>query len=249
MSTASKNMLGRRQIEGASTAPEVRPGSDRPAQKADQIYESLRSGIVRLDMPPGSSIVEKEVCLRFGVSRTPLREALQRLAEESLVEVRPHSGTYVSKIDFTVAEEGFVIRRALEIESIRRCVQAVSAADVARLDGIVSQMRDILGRGELDAYLEVDDAFHCAIAGISGYPRIWKFITMAKVHLDRMRQLSAPVPGHLAEVTEQHEAVVRAIERRNADQAELAMRIHLDGSFAVMRAMYQDDAYFTGKAK
>jgi GntR family transcriptional regulator, rspAB operon transcriptional repressor len=77
---------------------------------------------------------------------------------------------------------------------------------------------------------------------MSGYPRIWKFITLAKVHLDRMRQLSAPVPGHLADVTDQHMAIAKALERRNADQAELAMRIHLDSSFAVMASMYEDKA-------
>lgn len=248
MSTVAQDMLHCNGFGSECAGMTARPAQARFTPKAEQVYGALRSSIVWLDMPPGSAIAEKEVCLRFGVSRTPVREALQRLAEEDLVEVRPHAGTYVSKIDFTVAEEGFVIRRALEIEGVRRSVRFVTAADVARLDGLVSRMRDILRRGALDEYLEVDDAFHCAIAGISAYPRIWKFIDMAKVHLDRMRQLSAPVPGHLADVTEQHAAVVRAIERRNADQAELAMRIHLDGSFAVMRALYQDDAYFTGTA-
>jgi DNA-binding GntR family transcriptional regulator len=225
-----------------------RTAAARPAQKASQIYDVLRRSIVLLEMPPGSVLAEKEICLRYGVSRTPVREAVQRLAEEDLVEVRPHSGTFVSKIDFAVAEEGFVIRRALEIESVRRCAERVTPEGVARLDSLVRRMRDILRQEALGDYLEVDDAFHGLIAGVSGYPRIWKFIDMAKVHLDRMRQLSAPVPGHLAEVTEQHAAVVRAIERRNADQAELAMRIHLDGSFAVMRSLYQDDALFAGKA-
>lgn len=71
-------------------------------------------------------------------------------------------------------------------------------------------------------------------------PRIWKFITMAKVHLDRMRQLSAPVPGHLAMVTEQHAAIVAAIRAGKPDQAELAMRIHLETSFEVMTRLYQE---------
>jgi DNA-binding GntR family transcriptional regulator len=164
-----------------------------------------------------------------------------------LVDVFPHSGTYVSKISFDVAEEGFVIRRALEIESIRRAVRFVTDADVVRLDALIADMRDILAREALHEYIEVDDAFHSAIAGISHYPRIWKFINMVKAHLDRMRQLSAPVPGHLAEVTEQHASIVRALARRNADQAELAMKIHLESSFAVMSAMYEEGRYFKRK--
>lgn len=221
--------------------------SERPIQKAEQIYGLLREAIVRLAMVPGAAISEKELCAQFGVSRTPVREALKRLVDEDLVDVFPHSGTYVSKISYEVAEEGFVIRRALEIESIRRATQFVSDPQIARLDALIAEMRDILRRGALNDYIVVDDAFHSAIAEISRYPRMWKFINLVKAHLDRMRQLSAPVPGHLAEVTEQHAAIVRALERRNADQAELAMKIHLDASFAVMSAMYEDGKFFKRK--
>ncbi|MCA0431903.1 MAG: GntR family transcriptional regulator [Proteobacteria bacterium] len=218
--------------------------TSKPAAKSDQIYEFLRQAIVRLDMEPGSPILEKDLCLRFQVSRTPVREALQRLAEEDLVEILPHSATLVSRISFKVAEEGFVLRRAMEIESVRKACENITAQDDIVLDGIIARMRQTLREGRLEAYLEVDDDFHAAIARISGYPRIWKFITLAKVHLDRMRQLSAPVPGHLADVTEQHAAIAKALERRNAMQAELAMRIHLDSSFAVMAAMYKDKTAF-----
>ncbi|NMD08555.1 MAG: GntR family transcriptional regulator [Phyllobacteriaceae bacterium] len=214
----------------------------RPPAKSDQIYEFLRRAIVRLDLQPGCAIQEKDICLRFAVSRTPVREALQRLSEEDLVTIHAHSGTWVSHISFPVAEEGFVLRRALEIESVRKAAELITSEGAAGLHGHVAQMRVILAENRLSDYLEEDDAFHAAIARISGYPRIWKFITLAKVHLDRMRQLSAPVPGHLAEVTEQHAAIAQALQRGNAMQAELAMRIHLDSSFAVMAAMFDGSA-------
>lgn len=212
--------------------------TEKVSGKPDQIYETLRRAIVRLEMQPGSAISEKELCGRFEVSRTPVREALQRLAEEDLVDIHPHSGTWVSRISFALAEEGFVLRRALEVESVRRAAALVTEAGIAELDGLIARMRLTLRDDRLTDYLEVDDAFHAAIARISAYPRIWKFIGLAKVQLDRMRQLSAPVPGHLAEVTEQHAAIVQALARRNAMQAELAMRIHLDSSFEVMAAIY-----------
>lgn len=206
--------------------------------KSEQIYEYLRRAIVRLEMEPGAPISEKDICARFDVSRTPVREALQRLAEEDLVDIFPHSGTWVSRISFALAEEGFVLRRALEVESVRKASATITPAGLVELEGLVRTMRGILRDDRLADYLEVDDAFHAAIARISGYPRIWKFIGLAKVQLDRLRQLSAPVPGHLAEVTEQHAAIVQALSRRNAMQAELAMRIHLDSSFEVMAAIY-----------
>ena len=221
---------------------QIESPADRPVAKSDQIYEYLRRAIVRLELQPGSAIQEKDFATRFEVSRTPVREALQRLAEEDLVHIFPHSGTWVSRISFRVAEEGFVLRRALEVESVRKAASRITAADAGQLSAIIARMRVILQEDRLADYLEEDDAFHASIARISGYPRIWKFITLAKVHLDRMRQLSAPVPGHLAEVTEQHAAIAQALQRGNAMQAELAMRIHLDSSFAVMAGMYDDKA-------
>ena len=208
--------------------------------KAEQIYLSLRQAIVHLDMPPGAVISEKELCESFNVSRTPLREALQRLADEDLVEIFPHSGTYVSRISFKVAQEGFIIRRALEIESARSAARQITDQGIVDLKLIIDDMRVILERDTLNQYIDVDDAFHNAIASSSGYPRIGKFIALAKVHLDRMRQLSAPVPGHLAMVTDQHEAIYHALKNHSPDQAELAMRIHLDSSFAVMAGMYEE---------
>jgi len=212
----------------------------RPAQKADQVYEMLRRSIVMLEIEPGAPVVEKDICAALGMSRTPVREAVQKLAEEGLVNVIPHSGTYVSHISFQVAEEGFIIRRALEIESVRRAAQRYTEADGVRLDALVQRMRQLIESGQLDRYLDEDDALHAAIAQMSGMPRIWKFITLAKVHLDRMRQLSAPVPGHLAMVTQQHAAIVAAVRAGKPDQAELAMRIHLESSFDVMAKLHQE---------
>ena len=211
-----------------------------PTQKADQVYELLRHSIIMLEIQPGAPIVEKDICAELSVSRTPVREAVQKLAEEGLANVIPHSGTYVSHISFQVAEEGFVIRRALEIESVRRAAQRFDEAGGRELDALVGRMRGLIETGQLERYLDEDDALHAKIAQMSGMPRIWKFITLAKVHLDRMRQLSAPVPGHLAMVTEQHAAIVAAIRAGKPDQAELAMRIHLESSFDVMARLYQE---------
>ncbi len=211
---------------------------DPPQQKADQVYDLIRHSIIMLEMQPGAPIVEKKICKQLSLSRTPVREAIQRLAEEGLVNVIPHSGTYVSHISSQVAEEGFIIRRALEIESVRRASLRYSYAAGAELEAILLRMQRLLKTNRLDRYLVEDDMLHSTIARMSGLPRIWKFITMAKVHLDRMRQLSAPVPGHLAMVTDQHVAIVAAVRSGKPDQAELAMRIHLESSFEVMTRLY-----------
>lgn len=215
---------------------------NRAPQKAEQVYELLRRSIIMMEIAPGEAIVEKDICANLGMSRTPVREAVQRLAEEGLINVFPHSGSYVSRISYPEAEEGFVIRRALEVESVRRAALHYSDAGGQELQTIITRMRDLVASNRLERYIDEDDALHAAIARMSGMPRIWKFITMAKVHLDRMRQLSAPVPGHLGMVTEQHAAIVAAVSSGKPDQAELAMRIHLESSFDVMTKLYQEKA-------
>jgi DNA-binding GntR family transcriptional regulator len=223
------------------TAEEEAILPERPPLKAEQIYWLIRDDIVRLRMQPGEPIAEKALCAQYGVSRTPVREALKRLVDEDLVNVYPHSGTYVSRISFSVAQDGYVIRRALEVEGVRRAAGFATVADIARLTAIIAGMREILRRNTLADYLQADDAFHSAIADMSRCPRMWRFINLAKVHLDRLRQLSAPVPGHLAMVTDQHEAIVGALRDNSIDRAELAMKIHLDSSFAVMSGLHSDD--------
>ncbi len=221
----------------------------RPVQKADQIYELLRHSIVMLEMAPGAPIIERELCATWDVSRTPVREAIQRLAEEGLVVVVPHSGTYVSRISYRTAEEGFVIRRALEVEGVRRAASLATESDGAGLDVIIARMREIIASHQLLRYLDEDDALHFSLARLSGMTRLWKFITIAKVDLDRMRQLSATVPGHLDRVTNQHAAIVDAVKRGKADQAELAMRIHLESSFEVMSGLLRasEDIFVEGE--
>jgi GntR family transcriptional regulator, rspAB operon transcriptional repressor len=208
--------------------------------KTEQIYRVLRKSIIRLERAPGVALSEKDICGEFGVSRTPVREAMQRLAEEDLVDV--------SRISFKEAEEGFVIRNILEVESVRRACMHITDSQIDDLQEIIKRMRRILVDRKLADYIDEDDALHASIATYSALPRLWKFINLAKVHLDRMRQLSATVPGHLGEVTEQHAAIVHALSRRNAQQAELAMRIHLESSFAVMASLMQNtDDFFKDK--
>lgn len=207
-------------------------------QKSEQIYHLLRKSIIRHQMAPGQIISEKDLCAELNVSRTPVREALRRLADEDLVNVYPHSGTYVSEISYDIAKEGYAIRRALEIMSVRTTSTRISSEQMDNLWALVGDMRRIVHDGLLDQYIEVDDAFHRSIAEYSGFAHLWKFINLAKVHLDRLRHISAPVPGHLLEATNQHEAIVKALAKGNTDQADLAMQIHLDDAYQVEKAFF-----------
>ncbi len=166
---------------------------------------SFCAGARELELEPGAPIQEKDIATRYEVSRsrTPVREALQRLAEEDLVHIYPAfrpPGSAASPSAWPRKASYFAAR--WKWKACARPPAISPKPDAAQSTRSSPACGSSCRRNRLADYLEEDDAFHACIARISGYPRIWKFITLAKVHLDRMRQLSAPVPGHLAEVTE-----------------------------------------------
>ena len=106
-----------------------------------RIYDALRDRIVALELPPGSALPEKEFAESFGVSRTPVREALLRLAEDQLVDIYPQSGTFVAPIRVSVVLDAMVIRDALERFAARAAAARVGAAEIAALDANLARQR------------------------------------------------------------------------------------------------------------
>src|SRR6185295_11018224 len=92
---------------------------DRDRQAAPQVFERLRGMIITLALPPGSALSRAELATQFGVSSTPIRDALMRLEEEGLVDVFPQYATVVSRIDIRLAQQAHFLRQAIELEIVR----------------------------------------------------------------------------------------------------------------------------------
>ena len=198
----------------------------------DQVYALLRRTIVTLRLPPGAAIVEKELTRQLGISRTPVRDALRMLAEEGLVEIKPQSGTFVAPINQAQLEEGRLIRRALEIEGIKLAVARVTPAAIDSLHNLVDLQERAAGRGDHVAFIDLDDRFHRQISEMSGHLRLWKVINGVKAQLDRLRLMTAPLPGQNRRVIGQHQAIADALQKRNEDRAVRALEHHLDDAYS-----------------
>jgi DNA-binding GntR family transcriptional regulator len=204
---------------------------DRSQPIPEQVYRLLRQSIVTMRLPPGATIVEKQITDRLGISRTPVRDALRQLAEEGLVTVKPQSGTFVAPIDRQQLEEGRLIRRALEIEGIRLAARQVGETDIERLGDLIALQARAAKRGRYADFITFDDQFHRCINELSGLPRLWRVISGAKAQLDRVRHLSAPLPGQTDRVLVQHRAVVAALARRDPERSVKALIHHLDDAY------------------
>ena len=177
---------------------------------------------------PGTPLAEKTLTQRFGVSRTPVREALIRLAEIGLIDVFPQSGTFVSRIPVAAIPEAVAIRQALERMSVERAAATADTSDFAWLDDILARQRFFAGRKDTRSFHEADEAFHEAIATIAGYPGAWRVLKQVKVQIDRARQLTLPAPGRMNKVVGEHHTIAAALARRDAATACEAMRDHLN---------------------
>ena len=175
-------------------AAERRPPRRPPARAgvASTIYAELRDQLVSMTRRPGQPLVEKEIAATYGVSRTPVREAVLRLADEGLIDIFPQSGTFVSRIPIGALPEAMVIRRTLEETSARLAAERATPAQMAEIEAILKRQREVSARGDQDAFHHADEAFHAAIAEAAGLPRLWTLVQHVKVQVDRVRRLTLP---------------------------------------------------------
>lgn len=195
---------------------------------SDYMRQKIRQQIISMALVPGTPISEKEIALREGVSRTPVREAVLRLAEEKLVEVVPKSGTFVARIPLSALPEALVIRKALEEVTVRAATALATPADFLELRAILQRQTQEAEAGDVQAFHLADEDFHAHIAQVGRYSGIWDLIQQVKVQVDRYRRLTLPQTGRMRIVIEEHTAVLDAMEAGDADRATKCMSYHLE---------------------
>lgn len=166
---------------------------------SDQIYLLIRRAIVTGKLPPGAPVNEIEIAERLGTSRTPVREAVKKVEDEGLIDVRAQAGTFVTPISRKLVREAYIIRTALERESVRRAAEVITNDEVQRLRDITDLHLLSIKRSRFEDAMSYDDDFHRSIAEVNSYTMLWRVVDMSKAQMDRCRLLSLPslVPGIL----------------------------------------------------
>ena len=192
-----------------------------------QLIDNLRGRIVRCELPPGTRLSEQDIADAYGLSRQPVREAFIRLAGEGLVEVRPQRGTFVRKISVDEVEASRFVREAVEVEIARLAAAVADGELVSDLRTLIDEQVQVCGTDAL-AFMRLDERFHRRIAEGAGRGGAWFHLQPIKMHMDRVRYLTA-VEFPLGRLIGEHRAIVEAIAARNPDAAEAAIRQHLRG--------------------
>jgi GntR family transcriptional regulator, rspAB operon transcriptional repressor len=220
--------IGRKSEPSAPAANVRRNGRPRAATAASQIYADLRTELVSLERRPGDVISETEIAQSYGVSRTPVREAILKLSDEGLVDIFPQSGINVSRIPIAALPETLVIRKALEETTTRLAAEHATPSQILGLHSMLERQREAEAAQDREAFHQADELFHATIAEIAKYPGIWKLIQHVKVNVDRFRRLTLPQKGRMARVIVEHQAILSAIEAHDAGAAAAAMSQHIE---------------------
>lgn len=204
--------------------------SARGARGAMHVFDVLRADIIALTLEPGAILSRLDLQERFGLSSTPVRDALLRLQEERLVEIFPQHATRVAPIDLDLAREAHFLRRSVELELVRTLALKQDEALVRQLNRFIQQQIAFADLGEFESFTAADHSFHFALYEAVGVPDLWRFVRQRGGHIDRLRRLHLPVAGKMREIIEQHTAIVDAIVSGDVMRAQDALRMHLSRS-------------------
>ncbi|NML31689.1 GntR family transcriptional regulator [Paraburkholderia antibiotica] len=203
---------------------------DRSRHAAPQVFERLREMILSLELTPGTVLSRTELASRYGLSQTPVRDALMKLGEEGLVDIYPQHATVVSQINVTSALQAHFLRRSIELEVVRTLAEQRDAALIAQLRASIAKQTELLDLKNYEQFSLLDQAFHRQMYEAAAVPQLWDLVRRLSGHIDRLRRLHLPVEGKTAAVVRDHTEIVEAIASGDVAAAQVALRKHLSGT-------------------
>lgn len=207
---------------------------------AQRCTQSLRAAILDLSCRPGERLRKGAICARFGISRSPVSEALARLATEGLVEIVPQSGSYVARLSMEAVREGAFLREALELAAVERVAPLADGPLLEALAANLAQQAQAVEAGDQAVFHAADAVFHELILDATGFARLAEFSRTSWVHVNRARRLLLPEPGRLAASLSEHRAIHAALAARDPAAAREATRRHLSRLLARLEPLARE---------
>jgi DNA-binding GntR family transcriptional regulator len=202
---------------------------NRIAQTAlyQEVAERLRQRIFAHELPPGTWIDEQALAVDYGISRTPLREALKVLASEGLVTLKPRRGCYVTEISEKDLDDIFPLMGMLEGRCALEAASRAKPEDILKLEAVHGELERFAQSNQVERYFEANQEFHRRIQEISGNRWLQQMIQDLRKVLKLTRMHSLTIEGRLQQSLIEHRVIMAAIKARDPKRAEQAMHEHL----------------------
>lgn len=206
----------------------------------DYALRVIRDNIISLELEPGSTVSANEIGIELGVSRGPVREALNELSKINIVEVYPQSGCKIASINLDMLEEAKFLRSTLECAAVKEACQNATKEDILKLSENVMLQEMYLKNNLKEKLYELDNEFHKLIFEIAHKKNIYDLMKNYIIHLDRFRTLSLLSVKEI-KIVEDHQKILAALESKSGDEAAALMQMHLDRdkiNYDEIRAQY-----------
>jgi DNA-binding GntR family transcriptional regulator len=196
----------------------------------DQAYRLIKRKIVSLEYAIGSPLVEHEVCTQLGIGRTPVREALQRLAAEKLIKVIPRKGIFVSDINAWELDRLLEARMMIEIHCAKRAAELITREQIDHLRALFLDAPRLIAERKFTELLEIDRNFHMGIVAVSDNPFFDEMADKIYDHLARtwFLSFSRRTREQIMETVDEHLAIIESLEAGRPDLVERSVVRHLE---------------------
>jgi DNA-binding GntR family transcriptional regulator len=209
----------------------------------DVTYDAIRKDIINMTLEPGINVSVQKLSERYGVSRTPVREAIVRLQQSGLVEIYPQRKTVVSKIDLDRVYEELFIRTSLEAavvdEFIHRCSELVGDT----MQELINKQKKYMNKEHLIEFYSKDNRFHQLIFETAGQALAWKTAENVASHYSRIRILNGKING-VASIIDGHERILATVRKRDSESMRKAVMEYPNNLLEQVKSMSKQYPHF-----
>jgi len=212
-----------------------------------QVAQRLRARIYAHELPPGAWIDEQRLAEEFGISRTPLREALKVLAAEGLVTLKPRRGCQVAEVSEEELDDIFPILALLEAQAVMLAMRRLDADALQRLTALHAELERHAGSLAADRFFEANQAFHAQLLTLAGNRWLMQLVEDTRRRLKLTRRTSLDRDGRIGQSLAEHRAIMEAIAAGNAARASVLMQEHILLGRAALAGLTAGEAAAAGK--
>jgi DNA-binding GntR family transcriptional regulator len=190
----------------------------------EKILESIRDAIISGAIKAGSRVSEPDLAERYGISRTPIREAFRQLEAEGYLTVIPRRGAVVSEFSEKDVEEFYAIKSILEGYAARRACKKLTAKELDRLQAINDRLAELASHNDIKAFFKIHNDFHDVFIKAADNEKLRELISSLVTRFQRLRLTSISLPGRMDISVQEHEKIIEAFRRKDEETAETLVR-------------------------
>ncbi len=217
---------------------------ERYRNREEMVYETLKRDILDLALKPGQLLKETELCERFGVSRTPVRDALRMLQEQGFVLTVPYKGIYVTLLSLSNIKQMIYMRVAVETMVLRDFIQVAGPMVMEDIRYLIRKQQALIGEPDFkpEQFYRLDAQMHGIWFEATKKQKLWEILQAQQLHYTRFRMLDFETETDFTRIIREHEQLFAMIERKDTSGVEDALKDHL--YFSMKRMRHQIDVEY-----